>query len=133
MQVLIFIKDAASETLIARYGLGDSIEGMIRKLQLPIEPAAPDLFNRALQEERDIYVSDTDREQVRALLPAWYSGKLWARSFVFYPINIRRKLIGSIYAAYGDKAESGVSMVQLNYIKSIRNQVILAIKHKSSQ
>jgi GAF domain-containing protein len=63
------------------------------------------------------------------LLPDWYRSKAPSQAFIILlPIIINNKLIGMFYIE-GDKGGfQTVSSGQLNYLKILRDQTVMAIK-----
>jgi len=129
-RVLVLIKDPKENTMKGRFGLGQYIEEIIRKFKFKIENT-PDIFNKALLEVKDIYVDNTEDPAVQASLPDWYRGILKAPAFVLFPININKNNIGLLYADMKG-SDTQVEAVTLNYMKTLRNQIVLAIKTKIS-
>jgi len=127
-RVLICIKDPRTKMMNARFGLGRHLNELLKMFQFTIKVSS-DIFNRAVNEGRDIYISDTENPAIVACLPSWYSGILRAPSFVVYPIVINKNCIGLIYADMKG-GEGTVTPEKLHHLKTLRNQVVLAIKQK---
>ncbi len=115
--------------MLARHAFGADIEGVTEKFGFKISNVPTDIFNMALSQQRDIIVEDAKAPNIIRLIPAWYQQAFSAPAFVIYPIIIKDTPFGLFYA---DKKQKGVilSPVQLNYMKTLRNQSILAIKQK---
>ncbi|OGQ99278.1 MAG: hypothetical protein A2521_13685 [Deltaproteobacteria bacterium RIFOXYD12_FULL_57_12] len=128
-RVLFSIKDPKTNTMNGRFGLGSYIDEVLRKFRFPIQ-AADDFFNLALAHGQDFFVDDTASPQVAAAIPAWYRGILKAPAFALFPLMVNNTGIGLLYA---DMKESGepISSETLNYLKMLRNQIVLAIKQRS--
>ena len=64
---------------------------------------------------------------IRKGIPKWYLTILTAPAFVLYPITVKKKSLGLIYA---DRETGGkvISGNQINYMKTLCNQAMLAIK-----
>jgi hypothetical protein len=130
-RILIGIKNAKANTIEARYGLGQFIDETLRKFKFPIEEAK-DVFNRSLAEKMDIFIPDTEVPGVEAALPSWYRGILKDRCFALLPIVVNNNSIGIIYADMKGKEES-VTTEKLNYLKMLRDQIVLAIMQKAKK
>lgn len=126
-RVVIFFKDPQSEQMQARYGLGPNADRVVKETCFPVDGEAQDLFNMALAENKDLYISNISDVEIRAYKPAWFAGTIFSPSFAVYPIVINRKAIGLIYAGY-DEVGDHLDREQLNSMKTLRNQAALAIK-----
>jgi HD-like signal output (HDOD) protein len=128
-RALIFFKDPRSENMQARYGLGPNVAKIVGKFSFPLnaEAGASDLFNMALNDNKDLYIGNISDIDVRDYKPAWFSGAIFSPSMVIYPIIINQKRIGLIYGGH-DEAGEHLDREQLNAIKTLRNQAALAIK-----
>lgn len=130
-RVLIGIKDPKTGTIAGRFGLGSFIDETLRKFRFTVEPEATDLFNMAITQGEDLYVDRAGNPDVATALPAWYRGILVAPSFAIYPVIVKKNGIGILYADMKE-SEEPVTPDKLNYLKMLRNQIVLAIVQKSS-
>jgi hypothetical protein len=128
-RILIAIKNPKANTMNGRYGLGQYIDEMIRKFTFPIEEKE-DIFNKAVLEKCDIFIPDTEADAVKAAIPPWYKGIMKAPFFVLMPIVINSSVIGLLYADMKG-CEEVATHEKLNYMKMLRDQIILAIRQKS--
>ena len=110
----------------ARFGLGRDIDAMIKNFGFKIEKSQ-DLFNIAVSETRDFLIDDSNDPDIKAKVPRWYRKTVNAPSFMVYPIFIDKVCLGLFYA---DKENEGppIPETQLSFMKTLRNQLILAIK-----
>jgi GAF domain-containing protein len=90
--------------------------------------APPDVFLVALQNNADILISDIDDPKIATRIPAWYRRHIVARTFVLFPIVVKGKPIGLIYADRPLPNDITISEKELSLLKSLRNQAILAIR-----
>ncbi len=127
-RVVICIKDTRSNVMKARYGFGQFISDILKKFKFPMEDVK-DIFNRSLADKADIYVPDTDDETTSAFLPTWYSGILKDKCFALLPIVVNNDVIGLLYVDMQGKDKS-VSVEKVNYLKMLRDQIVLAIRQK---
>lgn len=111
----------------ARYAFGADVES--QSFSFKITRAPTDIFNIALLHGKDVIIEDSEAPNLSKLMPPWYRNSFLAPAFVIYPIIIKDMPLGLFY---GDKDQKGpaISGVQLNYMKTLRNQAILAIKQK---
>jgi serine/threonine protein kinase len=75
----------------------------------------------------DIGVNDSRDVRFQKRIPEWYSKNIFAPAFVLYPLAVNKKVLGLFYA---DREESGEVLTgnEVNYMKTLCNQAILAIK-----
>ncbi len=129
-RVVIFFKDPQSGQMQARYGLGPNSKHIIKELKFSSDETAQDLFNMAINENKDLYIENISDVEIRDYKPDWFEGAIFSPSFVVLPIVINHKGIGLIYAGH-DEPGKQLDHTQLNAIKTLRNQAALAIKQAS--
>lgn len=129
--VIICIKDTRSESMQARFGLGEFCDEMVRKFVFAIDPSATDVFNRSLAARKDIYLADARAPELQGSLPGWYKGILKAAAFAVFPIVVKDIGIGLLYGAIKEEG-AGMTSEKLDYMKTLRNQIVLAIQQKSA-
>ena len=130
-RVIIFFKDPRSDNMLARYGLGLNSANIIKGFSFPLKEKANDLFNLAIGDNKDLYISNISAPEVRDLCPAWFKGAVFCPSLALYPIIINKKPIGLIYGGHAEAGEH-LDAEQLGAIKTLRNQAALAIKQSFS-
>jgi uncharacterized membrane protein len=88
-----------------------------------------DQFGIVLSRQRDVIVEDAEASNIIRLIPEWYRKMFSAPAFIIYPIAIKETPFGHFFA---DKKQKGaiLSTSQLNHMKTLRYQSILAIKQK---
>ncbi len=92
---------------------------------------APHLFSAALTQGRDLHIADVQAERVKASLPEWFVRDFASsRSFVLMPLVVNERAIGFFYADRRCVDEKGLSGEELNLLRSLRSQVVLAIRSK---
>jgi HD-like signal output (HDOD) protein len=128
-RVLICIKNAKTNTMEGRHGLGPYIDEVIRKFRFPISKG-DDIFNMSLAQHDDIFIPDINAPGVSAGIPGWYRGILKASLFILLPIVINNISIGLIYVDMKG-TDKGVTAEKLNYLKMLRDQIVLAVRQKS--
>ncbi len=125
--VVLCIKDGRHNTMRGKFGFGDEVQTLVRAFDFSL--AAPsDVFLVALNNNADILIADIDDAKITARIPAWYRQSIHARTFVLFPIIVKAKPIGLIYA---DRAAPGAIAIpekELSLLKSLRNQAVLAIR-----
>lgn len=127
MFCMINRKDA---TIDARFGFGKDIDELLKTFKIPIRREA-DIFNLALTKHQDHIIDNIDDPDVVALIPDWYREKMMTKSLVLYPIVINKVAMGLIYADNITPTQLS-RHEQVSIIKTLRNQIIFAIKQKNN-
>lgn len=125
--VLLCIKDGRHNTLCGKFGFGDNVQALIKAFDFSLA-AQPDVFLVALQNNADILITDIDEPNIASRIPAWYRKQVTARTFVLFPIIVRGKPIGLIYADRPQPGDIAIPEKELSLLKSLRNQAVLAIR-----
>ncbi|MDP1680616.1 MAG: protein kinase [Burkholderiales bacterium] len=127
--VLFCIKDGRQNAMMGKFGFGENVQVLIKGFQFPMaEPAQPDVFHLALKNNADILITDIDDHKIASHVPAWYRQSCSARTFLIFPIVIKGKPIGMIYADRPKPGDITVPEKELSLLKSLRNQAVLAIR-----
>lgn len=126
-QVVIFFKDPKSDQMNVRFSLGSSIKNLLNDFSFTVDESGHDLFSSSVMEGRDLYITNISDTEIRDLKPQWFRGAIFSPSFVLYPISVKKKCIGLIYAGNSESGDH-LDSQQLNSIKTLRNQAALAIK-----
>lgn len=125
--VVLCIKDGRHNTMCGKFGFGDGVQALIRAFDFPLA-AQPDVFLVALQNNADILITDIDDPKIATRIPAWYRQHVPARTFVLFPIIVKGKPIGLIYADRPQPGDIAIPEKELSLLKSLRNQAVLAIR-----
>ena len=125
--VLICIKDGRQNTMLGKFGFGENVQALIKGFQFLLAEQ-PDVFHVALKNNADILISDINDPKIASRIPDWYRQTMSARTFVLFPIIIKGKPIGLIYADRANPGEITIPERELSLLKSLRNQAILAIR-----
>ncbi|HUX30306.1 MAG TPA: HDOD domain-containing protein [Thiobacillus sp.] len=125
--VVLCIKDGRHNTMCGKFGFGDGVQGLIRAFDFSLA-AQPDVFLVALQNNADILITDIDDPKIATRIPAWYRQHIPARTFVLFPIIVKGKPIGLIYADRPQPGDIAIPEKELSLLKSLRNQAVLAIR-----
>ncbi len=127
--VLLCVADPKTKMMQARFVVDEHREEILRKFKFPLDLKGKDIFNRALAENRDVFVHNLRHPSILPLLPAWYKGILRAETLLLYPLVVRKVPIGLLYAAYREPGQT-IGLDQLNHLKMLRNQIVLGIAQK---
>ena len=88
------------------------------------------MFSVVLAKNVDVLVSDIDADSIRARIPDWFRTQGLGQTFVLLPLVIEGKAIGLFY---GDKPQAGELAIdprEMNLLKTLRNQAVLALRQK---
>lgn len=127
--VIFCMMEMSRTKMRARYAFGADIRSVTENFAFTITQRPTDLFNIAISQPKDIVVEDCQYPAYASLIPDWYRKTFLAPAFIIYPIIIKEAPFGLIYA---DKASKGsmLTQTQLNYMKTLRNQAVLAIRQR---
>jgi HD-like signal output (HDOD) protein len=127
-RAILFIHEARSKTMEARYGYGADIERIVGKVTFRIKfSSASDLFSQALKSDKDLVVEDAHAPKLNPLMPLWYRNSIDAKAFIFMPIAFKKVCVGAYYADLGFTRQP-VNALEHKYLAMLRNHLILGIK-----
>jgi GAF domain-containing protein len=90
---------------------------------------ARDLFAAALAHATDLHIADVATDKVRAALPPWFARDFaQAKSFLLLPLAVAGRSVGFFYADRPVVDARGLSAEELSLVRSLRNQVLLAMR-----
>lgn len=128
-RVLLFMRDPRAFSMTARFGYGADLDGIVSKLTLPFG-REQDVFSVVLAKNVDLLINDIDAANIRSRIPEWFRKSSLGHTFVVLPIVIENKALGMFY---GDKTLAGELTVEpreMNLLKTLRNQSVLALRQK---
>jgi len=128
--VLLGLHDVGRKRYVARLGFGSEIESFMAGFSFPDRYSA-NVFHAALKNGVDLYIEDTQATKIRSGIPEWYRGLTRAGSFLLFPLVVNGRPLGLIYADHPQPKGLDLSGGQLNLLKALRNQVILAFRAKA--
>ncbi len=121
-----FLRDPATNLFRVRASFGEPA----LKFAFP-SVYTPDLVHAALSHATDLHIADAASEKVVSKLPAWFARELpQTRSFLLMPLVLKEKPIGLFFADRHLTDEKGLSAEELNLLRSLRNQVVLALRSR---
>ncbi|MFN0159774.1 MAG: protein kinase domain-containing protein, partial [Burkholderiales bacterium] len=130
-RVMFCTRDPKTNTLKGRFGFGDSADVIVKAgFQVPLA-VSKDVFYAAISKSADICIEDCESEKIRAYIPDWYRRAVGARGFVIFPVMVNKKPVALIYADGDESAKLRFGEGELNLLKTLRNQAILAIRQKT--
>src|SRR5882672_10417719 len=120
------LRDPAANVFRTRAAFGDPPLKLTFSAQY-----APDLVQAALAHATDLHIADCETEKIKSRMPAWFAREMpTTRSFLLLPLVVNQKPLGLFLADRPVVDPVGLSSDELNLVRSLRNQVILAIKSR---
>ncbi|MCW8945810.1 MAG: HDOD domain-containing protein [Sedimenticola sp.] len=126
-RVVLCLQDRATNQIKAKLGFGNDIENFINRFHFPRQYSA-DVFHASLKNGVDLAISNAHDKKIEADLPEWYKKIANAGSFLIFPLVVKQTPLGLIYADHTQPNGVTLTAKQLNLIKALRNQVILAFR-----
>jgi hypothetical protein len=83
-----------------------------------------------LDKNVDVLVSDIDADNIRLRIPEWFRKSALGQTFVLLPVVIDKKPIGLFYGDKGRCGELVIAPREMNLLKTLRNQAVLALKQR---
>jgi serine/threonine protein kinase len=128
-RVLLCLQDVNTRWMVARLGFGADIPVYTKKFRFPGQYSA-DVFHAALKNGVDIYIEDASDQNIQNDLPGWYKEISNAASFIIFPLLVSNRSVGLIYADFPTARGLAFTAKQLNLLKALRNQAVLALRQK---
>lgn len=125
--VIFCIKDGRRNAMCGKFGFGDGVQEQLKMIEFSMVEQ-PDVFHVALKNNADILITDVDDPKIATRIPKWYREGISAKSFVLFPITIKGKPVGLIYADHHNANGIKIPEKELSLLKSLRNQAVLAIR-----
>jgi HD-like signal output (HDOD) protein len=120
----LVMRDAATGTFRTRASFGTP-----RPAFAFAGAGATHLFTAALAHATDLHIADVSTEKVQAALPPWF-GRDFAmtKSFLLLPVAVGGRVLGFFYADRPVVDVRGLGPEELNLVRALRNQVVLAMR-----
>jgi len=128
-RVLLCAADPQRHVMCGRFGLGRDISRLVSDFSFPLA-YAPDIFHQALQQRDYVLVKDIDAEEIRDHVPDWYRRLVPAQTVLLLPLTANQHPVGMIYADQDRGSEFNIGPRELNLLRTLRNQAILALEKK---
>ena len=126
-RVVLCIRDAKAGVMQGRFGFGPDANEVARKFRFPLT-FTPDIFHAATSKGVDLLISDIDDPKIASRIPDWYRKAVPAHSFVLFPLNIKGNPVALIYADRDEPGGIEIPEKELQLLRTLRNQAIMAIK-----
>jgi eukaryotic-like serine/threonine-protein kinase len=130
-RIVFCLRDAKTNALVGRFGLGEGIEQVVPHFKVALKPATgqgADLFSAVCLKGVDTLISDATVSNIASRLPAWFTAQIKAPAFLLLPLAMKGAPFALIYA---DKAERGgiaIDEKELSLLRTLRNQAVMAFK-----
>ncbi|TJZ76264.1 serine/threonine protein kinase [Chitiniphilus eburneus] len=128
-RVIFATRDTKRPVIQGRFGFGEGIGALVGGFQIDVGPVV-DVFQVAMARNADILIEDINAESIHDRVPEWYRRLVPSCTFIVFPLKLDQRVIGCFY---GDMREAGslkLSHNELNLLKTLRNQALLAIRTK---
>lgn len=126
-RVLLCLRDAKTNTMVGRFGFGADTSEIARHFRFSLS-AQSDVFQVAAQKGVDLIISDINEANIRSRIPDWYRSRMAAETFVLFPLVIKGTPVAMIYCDRRRAGEIKIPERELNLLRTLRNQAVLAIK-----
>lgn len=126
-RVVLALQDMNRTNIVGRIGFGNDIDAFVSTFSFP-KRYSSNVFHAALKNGVDLHISDTTDKQIESSIPDWYKKISKAGSFLIFPVVVKKVPIGLIYADHSKPDGVKLNSKQLNLVKALRNQLIMAMQ-----
>lgn len=133
-RIVFCLRDAKTETLTGRFGLGEGVETVARHFKVPLKltgSAAPSLFSAICIKGVDTLIADATTGKLAERLPGWYLDHARAGSFLILPMAMKGAPFAMIYADKLAANSIDLGEKELSMLRTLRNQAVMAFKQSS--
>lgn len=130
-RVIFCMRDAKTDTLTARFGLGEEVSSLIKPFNVPLKGNTADLFAAVCLKGVDTMISDASEAKIAERLPAWYRKAINAPTFLLLPLQIKGAPFGLIYADMGRPGGLVLDDKELALLRTLRNQAVMAFRQSN--
>ncbi len=127
-RIIFCLRDAKTDVLSGRFGLGQDIETMVKLFNVSLRGNPPDMFSLICSRGVDTLIRDASDGKIASHLPPWYRQSIAAATFLLLPVTVKTRPLGLIYA---DQAQPGALLLddrELALLRTLRNQAVMAFK-----
>ena len=128
--VILVLQDRNKKEYCAKMGFGAGADELVPRFHFPTA-FSTNVFHAAIRNDVDLYIEDAFNKKIRNNIPDWYKKILSSGSFFIFPLVVNQRPLGLIYADHAKPKGVHLSKRQLNLVKALRNQLILAIKSRA--
>lgn len=126
-RVVLAIRDARTNGFQARMGLGDNLQALTQKFRF-CPGHGRDVFDLVLDRGVDLLITDISDARIRHRIPDWLTVATDARTFVLFPLLVRKQAVGLIYAEQAPAGGIVIPERELGMLRTLRNQAVLALR-----
>jgi hypothetical protein len=130
-RIIFCMRDAKTEMMTGRFGLGQGVEPHVKAFRLPLKVATPDLFGVVCVKGADTLIGDATESRIVSRLPDWYRRTLNAPTFLLLPLQIKGAPFGLIYADKTVRDSLELDEKELALLRTLRNQAVMAFKQSN--
>ena len=127
--VVLCLHDVKNQQYAARLGFGTDIEKFMSEFHFSAQ-YRPTVFHAALKNGVDLYIENSKSLKIKDNIPEWFWKCAGAGSFILLPLIMSQRPIGIIYAGHPRAKGMNLSGKQLNLMKALRSQVVLAFRSR---
>jgi hypothetical protein len=125
--VIFALRDPRRAAMAGRFGLGEGIDTLVEQFQFALD-YVPDVFHLALQNNIEVFITDTGAAKIAARIPQWYRKAFSAGTFLLIPIMLKDKPFGIIYADAARAHSVTIQEHEIKLLRTLRNQAVLAVR-----
>ncbi|MDB5893630.1 MAG: hypothetical protein JWQ88_1161 [Rhodoferax sp.] len=126
-RIVFCLRDAKTDTLVGRLGLGDGWLAASHALKVPLK-APGDLFTAVCLKGADTLITNSTEARMTARLPAWYRQNIQAQSFLLLPLMSKQAPFALIYADHAAPGGIVLDEKELALLRTLRNQTVAAFR-----
>ena len=126
-RVVLALLNRKSHEMAGRIGFGDNAELFVKHFRFPAKYSV-DVFHGALKNSVDVYIANTHDKKIQGDIPDWYKSISKAGCFLLFPLVVNKRPVGLIYADHAMPNGLDIDKKKLNLLKSLRNQIVLAVR-----
>jgi HD-like signal output (HDOD) protein len=126
-RVILALLSPKTGEMAGRLGFGVNVDKFVTNFRFPVKYSV-DVFHGALRNAVDVYITDASDKKIQADIPEWYQRISDAGSFLLFPLVINKRPVGLIYADHPTAGGLEIDKKKLNLLKSLRNQIVLAVR-----
>jgi eukaryotic-like serine/threonine-protein kinase len=130
-RIVFCLRDAKTDTLTGRFGLGDGAAEMATAIKVPLRsrPGVPvDLFTAVCAKGVDTLIADATLPTVSQRLPAWFNQPVGAPTFLLLPLMMKNATFALIYADHAQPGGIELGEKELGLLRTLRNQGVMAFR-----
>jgi hypothetical protein len=125
--VIFALRNPRRAAMVGRFGLGEGIDASLEQFHFALD-FVPDVFHVALQKNIDVFITDTGDAKIATRIPDWYRKAFSAGTFLLFPIIVKDKSFGIIYADAARANSVAIQEDEIKLLRTLRNQAVLAVR-----